>query len=192
LGLCFCCSVPALADETIVLLRHGEKPAAGLGQLNCQGLNRSLALPSVLLKRFGVPNVLYAPNPQAGKKDHGERYSYLRPLATIEPLAIRVGLPVNIAFDMKDLAGLQQDLLQPSNQNARVFIAWEHKRAEQLARQLLQASNGPADQVPVWNGLDFDSLYVISIKRDAQGHLSSSFRVERQQLNGLSAVCPGV
>ena len=34
----------AHADQTIVFLRHGEKPASGLGQLTCQGLNRSLAL----------------------------------------------------------------------------------------------------------------------------------------------------
>jgi hypothetical protein len=27
----------SLADETIVLFRHAEKPAAGLGQLSCQG-----------------------------------------------------------------------------------------------------------------------------------------------------------
>ena len=36
------------AAETIVFVRHGEKPEAGLGQLNCQGLNRALALPSVI------------------------------------------------------------------------------------------------------------------------------------------------
>jgi len=31
--------------ETIVFLRHGEKPQRGLGQSTCQGLNRVLALP---------------------------------------------------------------------------------------------------------------------------------------------------
>jgi hypothetical protein len=33
------------AQETIVALRHAEKPAGGLGQLTCQGLSRALALP---------------------------------------------------------------------------------------------------------------------------------------------------
>lgn len=37
------------AETTIVIIRHGEKPSAGLGQLSCQGLNRALALPQVLL-----------------------------------------------------------------------------------------------------------------------------------------------
>jgi hypothetical protein len=49
--------------ETIVCVRHGEKPPGGLGQLNCRGLNRSLALPDVLLKKFGVPQFIFAPNP---------------------------------------------------------------------------------------------------------------------------------
>ena len=48
-------AAPAHAQQTIVLLRHGEKPSAGLGQLTCQGLNRSLALPDVLLAKFGKP-----------------------------------------------------------------------------------------------------------------------------------------
>ncbi|MGA7384116.1 MAG: hypothetical protein WBW81_05330 [Methylocella sp.] len=30
------------AVETIVLVRHGEKLGKGLGQLDCQGLNRAL------------------------------------------------------------------------------------------------------------------------------------------------------
>jgi hypothetical protein len=39
--------------ETIVGIRHGEKPLLGLGQLTCKGLNRALALSQVLLEKFG-------------------------------------------------------------------------------------------------------------------------------------------
>ena len=46
-----------------MFLRHGEKPSGGYGQLTCQGLNRSLALPDVLLAKYGKPTYLYAPNP---------------------------------------------------------------------------------------------------------------------------------
>src|SRR4051812_11649881 len=80
---------PALADQTIVLFRHGEKPADGLGQLTCQGLRRALALPDVLLPRFGTPDFLYAPNPGSKIDDRGGSFYYVRPLATIEPVAIR-------------------------------------------------------------------------------------------------------
>ena len=78
---------PACADVTIVIVRHGEKPAQGLGQLSCQGLNRALALPRVLLSRYGDPVAIYAPNPAVQKLDKGVPYAYVRPLATIERLA---------------------------------------------------------------------------------------------------------
>jgi hypothetical protein len=83
-------SPPAWADdevETIVLLRHGEKPEGGL--------NRALALPQVIAKEFGKPDFIFAPDPSDRKKDSGEFYDYVRPLATIEPTAIKFGLPVN-------------------------------------------------------------------------------------------------
>jgi hypothetical protein len=51
------------AAETIVFVRHGEKPEGGLGQLSCQGLNRALALPSVIADSFGRPEAIFAPNP---------------------------------------------------------------------------------------------------------------------------------
>lgn len=60
---------PACADTTIIIVRHGEKPAQGLGQLTCQGLNRALALPAVLLSRYGNPVAIYAPNPAIKKID---------------------------------------------------------------------------------------------------------------------------
>ena len=79
---------------TLVFIRHGEKPDAGLGQLNCQGLNRALALPRVIFKSFGKPDFIIVPNPASQKKDKGELYDYVRPLATAEPTAISFGLPV--------------------------------------------------------------------------------------------------
>ena len=61
--------------ETIVLVRHGEKPADGLGQLNCQGLNRALALPAVIGKLFGRPDAVFAPDPAQSKEDYGHLYN---------------------------------------------------------------------------------------------------------------------
>ena len=67
----------SFADETIVMVRHGEKPAAGLGQLNCQGLHRSLALPRVLQQKFGTPTAIFAPNPGIQKEDRGTPYNFI-------------------------------------------------------------------------------------------------------------------
>ncbi|HEX3993473.1 MAG TPA: hypothetical protein VHX39_20045, partial [Acetobacteraceae bacterium] len=81
--------------ETIALIRHGEKPPAGLGQLTCQGLNRALALPAVIRKVFRRPAAIFAPNPAEQKPDNGTLYDYVRPLATVEPTAIAFGLPIH-------------------------------------------------------------------------------------------------
>ena len=77
-----------------MFFRHGEKPSRGYGQLTCQGLNRALALPSVLLAKFGRPQYLYAPNPNVKISDPSGLSYYDRPLATIEPTAVRVGRDV--------------------------------------------------------------------------------------------------
>jgi hypothetical protein len=91
---------PVDGVQTLVFLRHGEKPAGGLGQLNCQGLNRAMNLATVLPEKFGKANFVFAANPtrnvEEGEFDNS--YSYIRPLMTISPSAIKLGLPVNIKF----------------------------------------------------------------------------------------------
>jgi hypothetical protein len=51
------------AQETIVAIRHAEKPATSLGRPTCKGLNRALALPKVLIPRYGKPDRIYALDP---------------------------------------------------------------------------------------------------------------------------------
>jgi hypothetical protein len=99
--------------ETIVMVRHGEKPLAGLGQLDCQGLNRSLALPHVIESRYGQPDFIFAPDPAKQKDDRGTKYDYVRPLATIEPTAIYFGLPVNTSIGFSKTGDLREALLSP-------------------------------------------------------------------------------
>lgn len=176
------------ADSTIVILRHGEKPPAGLGQLSCQGLNRSLALPRVLLARFGKPTAIYAPNPSIQKKDLGVPYAYIRPLATIEPLAIQIGMPVNVSWGMSDIESLAETLL--SKTDGLQLVAWEHHLGKELAKLLLAKSGANKDVVPEWAGDDFDSLYVVRISSGSDGAKKVSFSHEQQGLNSMPAVCP--
>lgn len=180
-------STLALADTTVLILRHGEKPEAGLGQLNCQGLNRALALPGVLA-RYGEPQTIYAPNPGVTKKDSGVDYHYIRPLATIEPYAVRNGKPVDLSFDMRQTDELAQRLLQ--GQGLQV-VAWEHHLAVLVARQFMQRAGGDPRLVPGWANDDFDSVYVL---RYAPASGSTPARVEfsreAEGLNGQSTSCP--
>ncbi|MGH8440070.1 MAG: histidine phosphatase family protein, partial [Pseudomonas sp.] len=73
---------PVDGIQTLVFLRHAEKPGEGLGQLNCQGLNRALDLATLLPEKFGKADYVFAANPsrrvEEGSKD--DAYSYIRPL----------------------------------------------------------------------------------------------------------------
>lgn len=176
-------SASALADETIVFVRHAEKPEQGLGQLSSLGLQRSLALPEVLSQKFGQPDVIFAPDPSRLKNDHGTQYYYVRPLATIEPTAIHAGLPVNLAFGYKDIDGMKSTLLSDEYRDATIFVAWEHRWEEKLVKALVGGIDPQeAKQIPVWQGNDFDSIYVVRIARDEQAtHVA--FLHDQQGLN---------
>lgn len=180
--------------ETIVMIRHGEKPAAGLGQLSCRGLNRALALPRLIEMRYGKPDVLLAPNPSRQKSDVGVNYDYVRPLATIEPTAIYFGLPVSTSLGFSETDALRGKLLSPSFRHSLVVVAWEHRIIEQVAREIVADAGGDPATVPRWNSPDYDSIYILRVSRRAgsgQGEPASvAFTVEHQGLHDLSATCP--
>jgi broad specificity phosphatase PhoE len=178
-----------ITHETIVFMRHGEKPAAGLGQINCQGLNRALALPKVLAKRFGTPAAIFAPDPAQQVQDHGISYDYIRPLATIEPTAVSLGLPVDTTFGVRDTEGLIHALTAPDHANSLIFVAWEHRVLPAVARILLQHFGGNPAAVTDWPSNDFDSLYVLRITREGT-HDTAAFTHEVEGLNNLPAACP--
>lgn len=173
-------SQSALAQETLIFVRHGEKPATDSGQLTCKGLNRALALPDVLLDRYGKPDFIFAAGPKENKTG-----SSLRALSTIMPTAVRVGLPIGIQFHADDIAGLQQELLSDKYQNSRIFIAWEHKNLDKAVKNIVAARGGDASLVPEWPGSDFDSIFVVTLD---QGKVS--FRQEREGLTQLAESCP--
>jgi hypothetical protein len=179
---------PAQSVETIVCIRHGEKPPGGLGQLTCRGLNRALALPNVLLARYGRPQFVFAPNPTQVADKGG--YNYIRPLMTIEPTAIRCGLPVNTRFGFREIAGLEKELEKPQYQSATVFVAWEHGLLDDFAKDMVKTHGGDPAQVPAWPGKDFDSIFLIKIIR-AGGTPTVSFTKEHEGLDKLSDDCPG-
>jgi hypothetical protein len=173
--------------ETIVCVRHGEKPHGGRGQLNCKGLNRSLALPKVLLGKYGAPQFIFAPNPS--EKVDGAKFFYVRPLATIEPTAIRCGLPVNTEFGYLEIEGLENELNEPKYQNATVFVAWEHGLLDEFARNLVRHNGGSDKTVPSWRDDEYDMIFVFKITRE-NGQKKFSFTVDHEGLNGVSGDCP--
>ena len=191
-------AVSSTQVETIVCVRHGEKPKSGLGNLDVQGLNRALALPDALA-RYGTPAYIFAPDPAADLVSEGsmtmdgtskEGVCYVRPLLTIGPTAIRCGLPINTEYGFKHIDGLETELDKPHYRGVLVFIAWEHREAEQFMRNEVRDHGGNSDSVPPWTHDDFDSIYVARISRDANGAVSVSFRVDHEGLNGMSGDFP--
>ena len=180
-----------VAQETIVAIRHGEKPANGLGQLTCKGLNRALALPRVLVPRFGKPDAIYAPDPAEQVNDRStKQYSYVRPLVTIEPTAIALGMPVNAQIGYTHIAELQSELTAPANAKALIFVAWEHEKLNEFAEQMLRKYGRDPSVVPDWPNDDYDRIYVFKIAQK-QGQPELTFSVEHEDLNGsLSDTCP--
>jgi len=177
------------AEQTIVFFRHGEKPTGGLGQLTCQGLNRALALPDVLLAKFGTPDYLYAPNPAVKMSDPAGSFYYVRPLATIEPVAIRAGKSVNTRYGYNDITGLRSVLIASSKANDTLFVAWEHAYLVKVAQSIM-TSYGAGATVPAWTTGDYDSLYIITVDYGPDGTIRARFERDYERLNGLSTTCP--
>jgi len=175
----------AQAEETIVFVRHGEKPANDSGQLTCKGLNRALALPDVLLTRYGKPEAIFAAGPKEDKLG-----SSLRPLTTITPTAIRLSMPINIQFHADDISGVQKALLSDTYRNSLVFVSWEHKNLDKLVKSIMKTEGADPDTVPAWPGSDFDSIFVLKINQQSATN-KISFQHEAENLTTLSEQCPG-
>jgi hypothetical protein len=187
------CSAASMAAsrETIVFLRHGEKPPGGYGQLNCQGLNRALHLPAVLIAKYGRPYAIYAPDPSTKAHDPAGLFNYVRPLATIEPTAIRLGMPVSTPYGFTDISHMEELLIatDPGASDAVVFVAWEHAKLETMVKDIIATLGGDSSVVPTWRSNDFDSLYVLTLLRDG-GSITPSFAVDHENLDGMSKSCP--
>lgn len=137
----------ASSKLTIVIVRHGEKPADG-DNLSCQGLHRALALPAVLFKKFGRPDWAYA-----AQLEQGGSTQHARMFQTLAPYAVQQGLTVNTGFAEGNVKAAAADVLQRSG---LVLMVWEHSQIPPLAQALGVA------KPPSWGKDDFDSIWVVT------------------------------
>ena len=183
---------PMDGTQTLVFLRHGEKPDGGLGQLNCQGLNRAIDLSTLLPEKFGKADYVFAANPtrnvEEGEFDNS--YSYIRPLMTISPSAIKLGLPVNINFSANDTSDLADELLHDKYHNSVIYTAWSHGYLPELINKVAGDATGKKTTITDdWESSDYDSLYVLTLtwhngKAELQSH------VYKQGLDNGAETCP--
>jgi len=176
--------------ETLVFVRHGEKPKSGLGLLTCKGLNRSLKLPQFFAANFPPPDYIFAPDPSVKVTEihgDGQRYDYVRPLLTIGPTAVRTGVPVNTQLPFNDPGLLADTLMDPKYRGATVYVAWEHLNIVTFAEILLNRFHD-ASPVPDWPNTDYDKVFVFTI--DWSGTPGLKFEVRSENLEGIGESCP--
>jgi hypothetical protein len=157
---CSSARAPSPGDGlTVVLFRHGEKPKKG-DNLNCQGLNRSRALPGILYARFGLPDAIYVPT-----LGMGDNTLHSRMFQTVIPFAAKYNLQVTTKFGEDDSGDMAREVLQ---RKGVVLIVWEHKRIPDIARAL-----GIRDTDLHWPDEDYDSLWIITFQHGT-AHLERS------------------
>ncbi|WP_454565592.1 histidine phosphatase family protein [Pseudomonas sp. AIG] len=183
---------PVDGTQTLVFLRHAEKPEGGLGQLNCQGLNRAIDLSTLLPEKFGKADYVFAANPtrnvEEGELDNS--YSYIRPLMTISPAAIKLGLPVNIEFSANDTSDLARELLEDKYHNSTIYTAWSHGYLPELINKVAGKAVGEKQNITEdWAGNDFDSLYVLTLTWH-NGKASLQSHSYKQGLDHGKETCP--
>ena len=183
---------PKNGIQTLVFMRHAEKPSMGLGQLNCQGLNRAIDLSELLPRQFGKADFIFAANPsrhvEEGEGDHS--YSYLRPLMTVGPSAIKLGLPVNIDYGANDTDDLASELMRDKYHNATIYTAWSHGYLPELINSVAQEASGKKiNLLEDWANDDFDSVLVLTLKW-VNGKATMEYENYKQGLDNGAVGCP--
>lgn len=173
----------AYSQQTLIFIRHGEKPNNESGQLTCKGLNRALALPNVLINQFGKPDAIFAAAPKQSKLGNS-----LRSLQTITPTAIRLSLPIHLNFHAKEIKALREELLSQQYEKSTIFIVWEHDNLVKVARDIMAQEGGDPNLIPKWKSNDFDSIYILKIMRDNEKK-NILFEQKQQGLNDISERC---
>jgi hypothetical protein len=119
----------------------------------------------------------------------GKYFNYVRLLATIEPLSVRLNFPVWTPYGYNQTDALARDLLGDSafapdaDGRARtIFIAWERNNIRSLYDNLLRlgqlktpgagaltvdGKTFRCEPPPKWEQCDFDSIWLIHIRGGA-------------------------
>jgi hypothetical protein len=173
--------------ETIIIIRHAEKPKAGLGQLSVTGLKRSLLLPDFFKNNFPRPDYIFAPNPAVKHyENHGDKkyHYYVRPLLTIAPTAITLGMPVHTGFGLDATNDLVEKLLAPEYHSSTIIVAWEHSQIVQIAEMFIEHFHSDA-KVPKWSNKNFNMFFVFTIDWNKK-HDQLNFEVKSEGFHDLS------
>ena len=193
-------------SRTVLFVRHVEAhPSTNFenGNYVCQGQWRALGATDILARLLGrTPDAIVSSN-TAGLIACNGTCSYIRPLLTVTPFAIKHGMPVTLApFDWTDATDLAywlfdksspyaSDLHQADKDPSLILVGWEHAHIVAAVKALFaQMYQDPAAaaKLPAWSYTDYDTVWKLST--DAQGNLTFSNTCEGIPSAALPNVCP--
>lgn len=169
-----------LADQTLVFMRHGEKPKNNSGVLNCKGQNRAFALPKVLAQ-FGEPQALFAAAPKQNQLGNS-----IRSAQTLLPTATVYSMPIHLNYHADEVNNMKNALRRNEYKNSTIFIAWQHENLVKIARAVYKNQGGDPKEIPDWKKDDFDSLYIFKFSDKKK----PIFIHAAQNLDHVSDQCP--
>src|SRR6516162_3067989 len=149
-------------DAVILIIRHGEKPAAG-PYLAPEGEQRAEAYVRYF-QDFTVDSERLTPNAVFAAQDSNASQ---RPRLTVEPFAKAAGLQVDARFPSNHSDKFAA-ALRTTEHGKRILICWHHGDVPNLLQAL---GAKPEDVLP--NGKWPDSVYgwVLLLRYDRHGHL---------------------
>ncbi|MGH8011108.1 MAG: hypothetical protein ACREQ4_01250, partial [Candidatus Binataceae bacterium] len=203
-------------NERVYFVRHAEAHPNNQfenGNYVCRGQWRALGAPAILYRKITADTggrrphnfAVYGPDPSYPVGVH--RNSYVRAALTVEPFAIAYGLPMHLAngvdwneWNTGESAAIRfffmHEAVAGANagfSNATLLIGWEHFNIGQMVKDLLDNYYRPARpdnsaQLPVWNGNDYDTIWIVSL--DANGNLAFTNDCEGVPSATLPTSCP--
>jgi hypothetical protein len=157
-----------LADATVLIIRHADKPESGDG-LSPAGVTRANEYVSYF-ENYLVDGAPIKPTALFAAADSKESH---RPFLTLEPLSRAIGLPIDAQYKDKDYAKLA-DALQSANHGKYILICWHHGEIPSLLRAL---GADPDQLIPggKWPGDQYG--WVMQLRYDKDAHLKDSTRI---------------
>ncbi|MEP6563981.1 MAG: flagellar basal body-associated protein FliL [Mesorhizobium sp.] len=119
-----------LADATVLIIRHAEKPDSGTG-LSPAGEARAQAYVRYF-QHLTLNGVAFRPDTLIATADSKNS---ARERLTLAPLSQALGIPLDLRFSNKDIAALVHALTSEAHRKS-VLIAWHHGTLPQIIEAL--------------------------------------------------------
>lgn len=159
----------ALAGNTVLIIRHAEKPKLGTG-LTAMGVERASAYVRYFEPFHDGASTLKVTALYAGADSEGSS----RPRLTLEPLAAASGMKLNTTVNTKSPDGIVA-LLHAEAHGKTPLICWRHGQIPTLLKAL---GASPETLLPGGKWPDETYDWVILLRYDATGHLVEQRKIK--------------